>query len=217
MKHRILFLLVGFGLMASASAQSSFERFTYSAGGGFGIGRGDVGSFVGNSFQGTVGGGLNISRLFAVDAEYMYYDLNFRSNVKQEQALSKQSGRMQSVSLDGIVNVPRHIGKLGAYGIFGVGFYVRSVSVPRQFLGPGTVNEPAYRWFDLQYDIFGRLLPQYIGPNTKDAGGFNYGGGLTYRLNHLHNAKLYAEYRYHRAYHSDEQTIVWPITIGLRW
>jgi hypothetical protein len=33
----------------------------------------------------------------------------------------------------------------------------------------------------------------------------------------LHDAKLYAEFRYHKAYHSDVETIVWPITVGLRW
>ncbi len=53
--------------------------------------------------------------------------------------------------------------------------------------------------------------------NSKVAGGFNYGGGLTYRLNHLHNAKLYLEWRYHRAYQSDGKTIVMPVTVGFRW
>ena len=54
---------------------------------------------------------------------------------------------MQSLSLDGIVNVPRHIGKLGAYGIFGVGFYDRNVSVPHPIsVGGSTVPKPAYTW-----------------------------------------------------------------------
>jgi hypothetical protein len=53
--------------------------------------------------------------------------------------------------------------------------------------------------------------------NTKDAGGFNFGGGLNYRLNRLHDSRVYLEYRYHRAYQSDGKTIVMPITVGLRW
>jgi len=53
--------------------------------------------------------------------------------------------------------------------------------------------------------------------NTKDAGGFNFGGGINYRLNHLHDSRVYLEYRYHRAYQSDGKTIVMPITVGLRW
>jgi len=218
LSNRILFLLAFCGLVASASAQSNFNRFNFTAGGGLGIGRDDVATFVGSSVQGVVGGGMNYSRMFGVDAEYMYYDLGFRPSViNGPAALANQSGHMQAVSLDGIVNVPRHIGKWSAYGIFGVGFYRRSVSVPTRFLGPGTVYEPAWRWWDLKSDVNGKLIPQTMSSNSKDAGGFNYGGGITRRLNHFHNTKLYFEYRYHRAYHSDGQTIVMPITVGLRW
>jgi opacity protein-like surface antigen len=149
----------------------------------------------------------------------MHYNLGFRPSVINSAAnLSNQSGNMQSVSLDGIVTVPRHYGKLGAYGIFGIGFYRRSVSVPSRTLGPGTLYQPAWRWWDIQRDVSGAIIPgQTMSSNSKDAGGFNYGGGVTYRLNHLHNSKVYVEYRYHRAYHSDGKTIVVPIAVGLRW
>jgi hypothetical protein len=217
LSNRILWVFVFCGLIASASAQD-FDRFNFTAGGGLGVGRDDVASFVGNSSFGVAGGGVNFSRMFGVDAEYMYYDLNFRPGVKISQSLTDQSGNMQSISVDGIVNVPRHFGKLGAYGILGVGFYRRTVSIPSRILGPGTTYEPAWRWWDIQRDVFGNPIPgQIMSSNTKDAGGFNFGGGVTYRLNHLHNAKLYGEFRYHRAYQSDGQTIVMPIAFGLRW
>lgn len=220
MRNRILFSLAFWGLIASASAQSNFNRFNFTAGGGLGIGRGDVASYVGNSYFGVAGGGINFSRMFGVDAEYMYYNLNFRPSVKLGQSLPNQSGDMQSISLDGIVTVPRHFGKLGVYGIFGVGLYRRSVSVPSRFLQAGTVYEPAWKWWDLSWMNNipgGQLNAQTMASNSKDAGGFNYGVGVTYRLNHLHNSKLYVEWRYHRAYQSDGKTIVMPITVGLRW
>jgi hypothetical protein len=218
LRNRILLLLVFFGLIASASAQSNFNRFNFTVGGGLGIGRGDVASFVGNSYHGVVGGGVNFSPMFGVDAEYMYYGLGFRPGVELSQSLTDQSGNMQSISLDGIVNVPRHYGKLGAYGIFGLGFYRRSVSIPSRSFQFGTQYEPAWRWWDIKRDVGGNIIiPQTMSSNSKDAGGFNFGGGVTYRLNHLYNAKLYIEGRYHRAYHSDGQTIVMPITVGLRW
>ncbi len=218
MRNRILFLLVVCGLAASASAQSNFNRFNFTVGGGPGIGKGDVASYVGNSFQGTAGGGGNFSRMFGVDAEYMYYGLGFRQSVKNQPGfLANQTGNMQSISLNGIVTVPRHYGKLGAYGILGIGFYRRSVSVPKQSLAFDTTYEPAWRWWDIQRDAGGHVLQQSVSSNTKDAGGFNFGGGVTYRLSHLYNSKAFIEFRYHRAYQSDGKTIVMPVTLGLRW
>jgi hypothetical protein len=218
LRNRILFLFAFCGLITLASAQSNFNRFNFNLGGGLGIGRDDVASYVGNSPFFVVGGGKNFSRLFGADAEYMYYALDFRSGVKNNQGLADQSGHMQSVSLDGIVNVPRHLGKFAAYGIFGIGFYDRSVSVPSRFLQPGTPCQPAWKWWDLNCGLNDVVVTgQTMSSYSKVAGGFNYGGGLTYRLNHLDKARLYIEWRYHRAYHSDGQTITMPITIGLRW
>lgn len=225
LSNRILVFLAFCGIAASASAQSNFSHLNFTVGAGEGIGRDEVAAFVGNSGQVTLGAGWNFSRMFGVDAEYMFYDLSFRPSVIQGQSLLHPSGHMQSVSLDGIVNVPRHLGKAGAYGIFGIGFYRRSVSETRQLLVPGETCQPAWiRWWDI-YCTAG--TPQAIPPPpaaaqtlsslSKDAGGFNFGGGVTYPLNYLNHAKVFLEFRYHRAYQSDGQTIVMPITVGLRW
>ena len=218
MRNRILFLFAFCGLIASASAQSDFSRFNFTAGGGLGLGRQEVADFVGHSFDGVLGGGRNFSRLFGVDAEYMYYDLGLKSTVSQSQSLNNSSGHMQSISLDGIVDVPRHFGKLGAYGIFGVGFYRRSVSANRELLTGLPTCQPTWtRWWGI--NCYNDVLQgeQTLSSYSKDAGGFNYGGGLTYPLNVFHHAKVFGEWRYHRAYQSDGKTIVMPITVGLRW
>jgi hypothetical protein len=224
LSNRILLFFIFCGLTASASAQSSFPRYNFTVGGGIGIGRDDVASYVGNSPQFTVGAGLNFTRMFAADAEYMYYNLDFRPSVINSQGLSGQSGHMNSFSLDGIVNVPYHLGKLGLYGIFGIGFYDRSVSLAHsQVLIVGTPCEAAWRWWDLNCINDNPPNPPTIYPqqimssNSRVAGGFNYGAGITYRLNHLDRAKLFFEWRYHRAYQADGQTIGMPMTVGLRW
>src|SRR5882762_11118022 len=85
LRNRILFLLVFCALITSASAQLDFNRFNFTVGGGLGIGRGEVASFVGNSYHGVAGGGVNFSRMFGVDAEYMYYELGLRPSVGQSQ------------------------------------------------------------------------------------------------------------------------------------
>jgi Outer membrane protein beta-barrel domain len=217
LRNRILFLLVFCGLVASVSAQSNFNRFNFTAGGGLGIGRSYVGVFSGDSYHGVVGGGVNLSRLFGVDAEYMYYDLGIRPSVATAASLNNASGNLQSVSLDGILKAPLH-NKFGAYGIFGLGFYRRSVSANKNFLQfPQNCQAIWNRWYGIDCLNGGLQGSQTLSSFSKDAGGFNFGGGVTYRLNHLYHAKVFLEYRYHRAYHSDAQTIVMPITVGLRW
>jgi hypothetical protein len=217
LSNRILLLLLFCGLVISASAQSNFNRFNFTAGGGPGVGRSYVAAFVGNSYNGVVGGGVNFSRMFGVDAEYMYYDLSIRPSVINRQSLPGASGDLQSVSLNGIVNAPLHT-KFGAYGIFGLGFYRRSVSANREVLPAGAICQPAWtRWWGINCPNGALGSQQTLSSYAKDAGGFNVGGGLSYRLNHLYHAKVFIEARYHRAYHSDAQTSVIPITVGLRW
>lgn len=232
MNHRVLSLLIVLGLtIAAASAQdtaapetplpSNFRRLNFNVGGGLGIGKGDVGRFVGASYNGVAGVGMNFSRMFGFNAEYMYYGLPFKDSVRQQQfGGHAASGSVQSASLNGIVNAPLS-GHWGAYGIFGVGFYVRNVSTNLGTLPTATLCQSAWRWWD-DVCTTGSGQPRFPYPetlssNTKDAGGFNIGGGFTYRLNHLHRAKLYVEARYHRAYHSDGQTTFMPVTIGIRW
>jgi hypothetical protein len=229
LRNRILVLVVFCGLAALASAQdsaqSSFGRYTFNFGGGPGIGRGIVSSFVGNSWQATAGAGYKINRLFSVDAEYMYYDLELRPSVSKAQSLPDATGRLQSVSLDGIVNVPRHIGKFGAYGIFGAGFDDRSVSTHTQLLEPGTLCQQTYaRWWGIDCVVSNPTFPygsvngvQTLSSYSRVAGSYNFGGGITRQLESWHHAKVYLEYRYHHAYQADAETIVWPITVGLRW
>lgn len=223
--NRTLFFLVFMGVVvASGSAQEegqrNFPRFNFNVGGGYGIGRGDVAGFVGNSFHGTAGAGWNFSRLFGVDAEYMYYDLPIRPSVANRQGLGNANASLNVVSLNGIVRPPYHFGRYGFYGIFGVGFYDRNT-----YSSTGSVNlalwQPSWRWWDIycagQPCYVPASPPQSLGTFTKIAGGYNMGGGLTYSLNRWHHAKVYAEFRMHHPYFSDSSMGAWPFTVGLRW
>ena len=51
---------------------------------------------------------------------------------------------------------------------------------------------------------------------TVSAAGYNFGGGLTYRVP-FHHAKVYVEGRYHHANTDDLRTSVFPVSFGLRW
>ncbi|MFZ0478169.1 MAG: outer membrane beta-barrel protein [Terriglobales bacterium] len=229
MRNRTLVLLVFVGMMATSAlaqfeGESHYPRFNFNAGGGYGIGRGDVGSFVGNSFFGVGGAGVNFGRVFGVSGEFMYYDLGIRPYVRETQGLQSTSGSLQSFSLNGIVRAPYSFSKLSGYGIFGVGFYDRRVSSSSGTILGGAIFQPSWIWWDIycvnvqgQCRVPSSASPQTLGSSSKIAGGYNWGGGVTYPLGRWHHAKLYGEFRYHKAYQSDVQTVVWPLTIGLRW
>ena len=204
--------------------QPKFPKYNFNVGGGLGIGRGAVASYVGNSFQGTAGAGLNFSRIFGASAEYMYYDLTMRPYVQRSQSLPNEKGSLSSISLNGLVRSPYHLGRFGEYGIFGVGFFRRTEST-NEAVHVGSICQPSWMdWWDLYCTgspptLQGQNYPNgaTLGSFSKIAGGYNFGGGITYNWNHFHRSKIYFEWRHQKAYTSDKETVAWPITVGLRW
>jgi predicted porin len=213
LRKRILFLFAFCGLGVAAAAQN-LNRFNFNVGGGFGGAFGDVGKFTGTSYNGVAGGGINLSRRFGVKGEYMFYNLSFKDSVKQQQSLPDATGHLQSATLNLFYNVPLG-GKLGVYAIGGGGWYQRAVDAHRQFLPKGTICLPAWQLWGINCPS--GLIPAdtTLSSHTVDGGGYNFGGGFTYRLNK--RARIYVEGRYHHAYTSDRHTSVFPVTVGLRW
>jgi len=221
---RTLFCVILIGCMAGlAGAQTeekrNFPRFNFNAGGSFGIGRGDMGAFVGNSFAGVGGAGWNFNRWVGVDAEYMYYNMSFRPSVARGESLGSADGSLNVVSINGLIRPPYHVGRYGFYGILGADFFDRNTYSSTGPLAANTLCQPSWRWWDI-YCFNGRVPAsptQSLGSFSKVAGGYNFGGGLTYSLTRFHRAKIYGEFRIHKAYFSDSDFSVWPITFGLRW
>ena len=129
--NRTLFFLIFFALVvaltgAQTEEKRNFPRFNFNVGGGEGIGRGDAGAFSGNSFFAVGGAGWNFNKIFGVSAEYMYYDLPIRPSVALAQKLGSANASLNAISLNGIIRIPYKLGRYGAYGILGVGFYDRN-------------------------------------------------------------------------------------------
>ena len=217
MRKRILFLLAFYGLGIAASSAQSFNRFNFNVGGGFGGALGDVGEFTGTSYHGVAGGGVNLSRAFGFKAEYMYFNLGFKDSVKAGQSLPDATGNLQSATLNLFFSHSLQ-GRLAVYAIGGAGWYQRSVDTRSQFLAAGTVCQPAWRLWGIACTTGnpGVVSPaQTLSSNTVDGGGYNFGGGFTYRFSG--HTKVYVEGRYHHANTSDFRTTVFPVTVGLRW
>ena len=216
MSKSTLLLLVLCG-MAIPSAAQKFNRFNFNVGGGFGGALGDVSKFTGSSYHGAVGGGLNLSRNIGVRAEYMYFNLAFKDSIKNQQSLPDATGRLQSATLNLFWRFPLD-NKLDVYAIGGGGWYQRQVEARSQFLPAGTVCQPAWQLWAIECTngSSGLVDPaQTLSSHTVSAGGYNFGGGFSYRIQK--KMRVYVEGRYHRAKTSDLTTTVFPVTVGLRW
>jgi hypothetical protein len=218
LSKRILCLLAACGMfIASASGQATLNRFTFSAGGGPGFNFSDASKFANNSYNVVVGGGMNFSRMFGARAEYMYYNLPIKQSVIDQQGLPGASAHEHAVTINGTFTYPLH-SSWGFYGIAGVGWYRRTASANSHTLTTNTVCQPAWVWWGITCGTNGLVSPeQTLSSLSSDAGGFNVGGGVTYRVKRLGRARAFAEARYHRAYQSDSHTSVLPLTFGLRW
>jgi hypothetical protein len=216
LRKRILFLLAFCGLGIGAASAQTFNRFNFNVGGGYGGALGTVGKFTGASYNGVAGGGVNFNRAFGVKAEYMYFNLGFTNSAKAQ--VLDATGHLQSATLNLFFNHSLQ-GKLGVYAIGGAGWYQRSVDARSQFLAEGTQCQPAWQLWGIKCTngTSGLVDPaQTLSSNTVSGGGYNFGGGFTYRISVTH-AKVYVEGRYHHANTKDGRTTVFPVTVGLRW
>jgi len=215
LQKRILFLFVFFGIgIVAASAQTNFSRFNFNVGGGLGGALGDVGKATGTSYNGVVGGGVNLSRNFGVKAEYMYFNLGFDDAVKRDQHLPDATGHVQSATLNIFYNFPLDP-KVGVYAIGGAGWYQRGLDASRQLLTPGTICQPAWALWGISCTNGLVTADQTLSSHSVDGGGYNLGGGFTFRVSK--RTRIYTELRYHHAYTSDKNTTLFPVTVGLRW
>jgi opacity protein-like surface antigen len=213
-----LLLFASFGLSTAAFAQKDFHRFNFTAGGGWGFNHGTIADFTDGSYNAVVGGGMNFGRHLGFDAEYMYYNLAFQDKLKTQQGLPDAHGRVQSVTLNGLLSFPLQ-GRLGVYAIAGGGWYQRHVSARSETLLVGTVCQPAWVLWSITCSTTTPpiiLAQQTLSSRTVNAGGFNAGGGFTYQLKHP-ALKVFVEGRYHHANHSDVHTTMFPLTVGVKW
>src|SRR5882757_3793416 len=95
--------------------------------------------------------------------------------------VSKVKGRLYSLTANLIIGSSAG-GSKGAYLIGGGGGYRRTVEAQQTVLQAGEVCEPIWIWWNVQ--CINGIFPTdvTIGSSTSSAGGFNVGGGLTFRL-----------------------------------
>ncbi len=200
------------GALASAHGQEGqdYSKFLFNIGGGVGFPQGDLGKFVNDGANFVVGGGVNFSRIFGVDSEFMWQDLPINSSTLNLLQTPGASARQYAWTFNPIVHIP--LGhKVGAYAIGGIGWYHRSGETTTP--GVGVVCDPYWSWW---YGCGLGTVNFVTGSRSANAFGENIGAGLTFRLGESH-AKIYAEFRYHHAGYNHVSTNVIPLTFGIRF
>jgi len=193
------------------------HRFAFDIGGGVGNPVGTTSDVAGTSGNFVAGGGVNFRPALAFIGEFMWHGLPpSRSSLDQITAgITDAHANLYSVT-GNVVYKFRPQGRIGAYGVFGGGWYHRSWSITVPTVVPGTVCGPVFGWYGVT--CVNGLVPAdaVIRDGSSDGGGFNVGAGFTFG-HEGPGAKFYTEVRYHHAYMDRFDTEVLPLTFGIRW
>jgi hypothetical protein len=146
----------------------------------------------------------------------MFQDLPVKRDVISRLRIPDASAHLHAIT--GNVQVAFGTHALSGYAIGGGGWYRRSWKITRPSLGTETECDLGLLWFGI-FDCHDEidLSTRTVVSDSDTAAGWNGGGGVMIGLGRETNAKLFAEVRYHRAYHRGINTEVLPITFGIRW
>jgi Outer membrane protein beta-barrel domain len=185
------------------------SRFTMHVGGGPTVTSARASDYMSNGYNFLIGGGVRASRFVEILAEYSFNDLGVQDSVLQELTVPDGNARLHSVT--GNIKLNLIPGPVNVYVIGGGGWYRRTVEFTEPTTGIVTIFDP---WWGV---FASAVVPanQVLGSVTRDAGGFNAGGGISVSLGE--GVRVFAESRWHRAYHNPTNTTIIPITFGLRF
>lgn len=203
--------LVLFLLALPVRAQS----FNFNLGGGPGFPLGTTADFVHNSYDFVVGGGPNLHPHIKMNVEFMFHGIPVHQDIIEQAGVSDIKGRLYALSGNLMVGTSTG-GTKGAYLIGGGGWYRRTLEATQTVLQKGTVCAPFWEWWNVQ--CVDGIYPTdvTVGSRTVSAPGVNLGGGLTFGLGES-RANFYVEVRYHRAFTRNVDTVVLPLTFGIRF
>lgn len=208
----MVFLYCALTLPALAQYQN---RYTFNAGGGPGFPLSTASDYVNTSYNIDAGAGLNPHPHLKLLGEFMFHGLPVKQSIIDELGVTNVKGRLYALS--GSVMVGTSIGRgRNIYAVGGGGWYRRTLEAKQKVLEAGTQCEPGWIWFEVQCvsGIFPTTVT--VASRTSSAPGFNVGGGIAFRIGDS-PVNIYTEVRYHRAFTSDVETTVLPLTFGVRF
>jgi hypothetical protein len=195
-----------FVLAAVAPAQTDGVAPVFFFGGGPSFSTNRLGDYIKHGFHFAGGGGVRVSRVELL-GEFTYHELGVQDAAIQAVQVPDANARVMSVT--GNVKVPFTTGRVRPYAIVGGGWYRRTVEFTEPTIGAITVFDP---WWGFIGDV---AVPtnRVLGSVSRDAGGLNAGGGISFDVGE--RTRLFAQIRWHRAFHNPTNTTLVPITVGI--
>jgi opacity protein-like surface antigen len=198
-------------LLAATSAAQITQHLNFSAGAGFNVPTGRAGDDLNTGWDLDLRGGYNLTRHLALDLDFNYNHWNLNTAALTRYGEPGGYTTIWSLSFTPVYHFfPRR--RVDAYAFGGPGLYRRSLSLTQ----PTTVST-------VFCDPFFGCYPAAVGVNqvvasfTTYKGGFNFGGGLEYRLWDS-RLKVFTEACYSRMFTTNGSDLTsLPVTFGLRW
>jgi hypothetical protein len=188
-------------------------NLNFGAGPGFPLGK--TSDFANTSYNFVAGAGPNLRPHVKMNAEFMFHGLPVQRKIIDQLGVSNVKGRLYSLTGNLLLGTSAGRSK-SVYVIAGGGWYRRTVEAKQTVLKAGEKCEPGWIWWDIEcvHGVFPTDVT--VGSKTSSAGGFDVGGGLAFQLGDS-SANIYTEARYHHAFTRNVETVVLPLTFGVRW
>jgi opacity protein-like surface antigen len=200
MLRRFGFVLAATLLAAAPAAAQDEKPIQLNIGGGFTGVYGAAADHIGNGGNFTLGVIFNTHTPVSLQTEYGW------TGIKQKEidlpvfpTVNPLGGASQPFFADGNmqyfdVNALLHAktsGRAKPYGLVGLGYYHRPVSITTPGVGYTTICDPYW------YVCYPTLVPvdQVVGERSSNDFGMNFGGGVNFKMSE--STSIYLEIRYH--------------------
>lgn len=202
--------IVVFGLLSCAilSAQE-LRRWNANIGAGVSFPTGSAADRVNTGFNFTGGAGYNFSKHFGIEADYHFNDFGLSDRSLVAAGAPNGYTHVWGFSANPVYRIaPDH--KLGGYVLGGYGVFTRTVDLTRPGVVPGVICDP-WTYFCYSAPVYADIIYR---SNSTTKGGWDIGGGITYRLGE--STQFFTEIRYYSVLTKNKATFL-PLTFGLRW
>lgn len=200
-----------FFLAAITVFGQDFSRWSAHVQGGPTFPLSETSNRVNTGFNIGAGGGFNFSEHFGLNIDYTFNELGLSNQVLQNADAPGGYAHVWGFTANPIWYIAPER-KVGGYITAGYGVFTRTTNLTRPTTIPGLICDP---WGFYCY-VGPIYADQIYSSHSTTKGGWNVGGGVTYRLGEG-RAKLFAEVRYYEMLTSNIKTRLMPLSFGIRW